>query len=346
MNGRTETLRVGPDEAARLDVFLAQSLSWASRTKVQQAISEGRVSVNGSPIRRSAWRVVPGDVIAWQVAPVIPMELAPEPLPLDIVYEDRFIIVVNKPANMAVHPGAGRWSGTLVNALLHHVGAGTIPPDGRLSESGLSEWSAQPDGTVRPGIVHRLDKDTSGLLVVAKDEVTHRALQLQFEERTAERRYAGIVWGVPAPPQGSINAPIGRSARDRTKMAVRDGGRAATTTYKTVTEFGAAALIHFRLRTGRTHQIRVHAQHIGHPILGDRAYGGAEVRVGPLTTRRKAFYSNLFGVLTRQALHAQTLGFVHPATGESMQWESSLPSDIVHVLAQLARDPGYAAASP
>ncbi len=336
------TLRVGPGEAVRLDVFLAQAISWTSRNQVQQAIAEGRVSVNGSPAQRAAWRVAPGDEITFRIAAAPPMALVPEPVPLDVLYEDSSILVVNKPAGMAVHPGAGRYSGTLVNALLHHVGANTITQQEVPRGLGLSTEYARAGSIIRPGIVHRLDMDTSGLMVVAKDEISHRALQKQFEERTVKRLYAGVVWGLPAPPGGEIDAPVGRSRRDRTKMTVRADGRRAITLYQTITTFGAAALVHFRLKTGRTHQIRVHARHVGHPILGDSAYGGVTIRVGHITARRRAFYANLFSVLNRQALHAKTLGLVHPCTGEAMQWEAALPADMAYTLTQLKRDPGYA----
>ena len=335
----------GYHEEARLDVYLARFLHNASRTKVQRGIKGGHVTVNGAVVRRPSHTVLPGDMIRCRVMRPPPLDVEPEAIPLDIVYEDDFLIIVNKAAGMVVHPAFGHRTGTLVHALLHHVGGGPLHFDEggeALNEDmGLSTINAGPlrpgDPTVRPGIVHRLDKDTSGLMVVARDDATHRALARQFEQRTIRRAYLGLVWGVPDPPQGTIDAPLGRDPRDRKKMAVvaPERGKQAVTHVETVEAMVFTALVRFRLETGRTHQIRVHARHLGHPILGDPTYEGQTIRYGPRTAKRRTFFNNLFDALPRQALHAQTLGFIHPHTGEDVFFTSNLPEDIQHVLGRL-----------
>ena len=336
----------GYHEEARLDVYLTRFVQNASRTKVQRGIKDGHVTVNGKVVRRPSHTVQPGDVIRCRVRRSPPMEVTPEAIPLDIVYEDDFLIVVNKAVGMVVHPAYGNRTGTLVHALLYHVGGGPLHFEGGEAEAldedlGLSTINAAPlrpgDPVVRPGIVHRLDKDTSGVMVVAKDDATHRALARQFEQHTTQRNYLGLVWGVPDPPEGTIDAPLGRDPRDRKKMAVvaPERGKQAVTHYETVEVMQFTALVRFRLETGRTHQIRVHARHLGHPILGDPTYGGQAIRYGPSTAKRRAFYDNLFKVLTRQALHAQTLGFIHPHTGEDVLFTTDLPEDMQHVLDRL-----------
>lgn len=323
-------------DAARVDVYLARRMA-CSRNKIQQAIRNGGVRVNDTVIRRASRSLIAGDVLTVQMAPVRPIRLQPEPLPLDIVYEDASLMVINKAAGMAVHPGAGRPSGTLVNALLHHVGA--APGEWAGQVDGLSTGPEASSEVIRPGIVHRLDMDTSGLMVVAKDDYTHQVLQAQFEARTIDRQYVGIVWGIPVPRSGEINAAIGRDSRVRIRMAVRAGGRSAVTCYETLATFAHASLVSFRLQTGRTHQIRVHAQHIGHAIMGDKVYNGDSILYGPVTLRRRAFYRNLFERLPRQALHAQRLGFVHPRSGVLMCWERNWPSDMECAIERLHRDP-------
>ncbi|HEX7069776.1 MAG TPA: RluA family pseudouridine synthase, partial [Rhodothermales bacterium] len=321
----------GYREDARLDVYLTRFLPNASRAKVQQGIRDGRAIVNDRVMSRVSYRVQPGDRIVCRLDRPPPMEARPESIPLDVVYEDDWLIVVNKPAGMVVHPAHGNQTGTLVNALLHHVGATTLSiediEDVDEEDVGLSVVNAVPaapgDPSIRPGIIHRLDKDTSGLLVVAKDDVTHRRLARQFEHRTIRRRYLAIVWGIPDPPSGRIEAPIGRSPRDRKRMAVvpPELGKHAVTHYETVEHQAYTALLRFRLETGRTHQIRVHALHIGHPVLGDVRYDGRRIRYGPDTARRRTFYENLFELMPRQGLHAATLGFKHPQTGEEVDFE-------------------------
>jgi 23S rRNA pseudouridine1911/1915/1917 synthase len=363
----------GQEPGVRLDQYLTSKLPNATRAKVQRGIREGRVSVNGAPQAKPSYPVQPGDRIVCRVLRPPPVEVVPEPIPLDVVYEDAWLLVVNKPAGMVVHPAYGHRSGTLVNALLHHVGAGPLsaadlargvdeddeddpsagsgpapstgsgqaPSAGSGQAVGLSTVSAGPrfegDPTARPGLVHRLDKDTSGLLVVAKDDAAHAALAAQFAGRRIRRLYLALVWGVPSPPAGRVETGLGRDPRDRKRMAVRPEGQGkwAATNYETVEAFAHTALVRFRLETGRTHQIRVHALHLGHPLLGDATYGGDRIRSGPDTTRRRQFFANLFEAMPRHALHAHTLGFRHPATGRDLDFEAPLPADMAYVLEQL-----------
>jgi len=310
----------------RLDVTLAKVDSIGSRSQAQKMIRSGHVTVDDEVILKPSHAVKPNAVIHWEVPTVEPLDLIPQAIPLDIVHEDESLLVVNKAAKMPVHPGAGRTKGTLVNALLHHV------------PEHLPHATDEP---FRPGIVHRLDMDTTGLLVVAKNDVAHRALQSQFEARTVRRQYVGIVWGIPEPRSGTIDAPIGRSSRNRIIMCVRPDGKPAVTRYETHEILGPATLMRFELSTGRTHQIRVHLQSIGHPLIGDSAYGGTIIRYGSVTRNRKAFYSNIFDVLDRQALHAQSLGFLHPDTGSFMEFTAEMPEDMVWTVEQLQKDSAY-----
>lgn len=347
----------GYREHERLDVYLTRFLHNATRNKVQQGIRDGRVDVNGETVRRSSHAVQAGDRIVCRILRPPPMEILPEAIPLRIVFEDEHLIVLDKAAGMVVHPAYGNRTGTMVHALLHHVGTGPISldhdeeetqeDDGDDSATGLSTINAAPrfdgDIAIRPGIVHRLDKDTSGLIVVAKNDVAHQKLAKQFADRTIRRRYEALVWGHPEPPQGRIEATLGRDSRDRRKVAVVPDGRGkhAVTHYDTIERFAFTSHVAFRLETGRTHQIRVHARHIGNPVLGDETYGGTRIGSGPDIARRRAFFRNLFDVLPRQALHARTLGFVHPATGEPMDFDSPLPEDIAYALSRLRDgDPG------
>ncbi len=340
----------GYHEDGRLDVYVARFMPNASRTKVQRGIRDRQVTVNGVVVDKPSHPVQAGDVIRCTVLRPLPMEAQSEPIPLDVVFEDAYLLVVDKPAGMVVHPAFGHRSGTLVNALLHHVGAGTLRFEGDDDEMqdedvGLSTLNAAPqrpgEPVIRPGIVHRLDKDTSGLLVVAKDDETHRGLARLFAARTIRRSYLAIVWGVPAPVAGTVDTRLGRDPRDRKRMAVvRRGGKRAVTHYTCLEAHQHTALVAFRLETGRTHQIRVHAQHLGHPVFGDDTYGGRTIRVGPSTARRKAFCANLFKRLPRQALHAHTLGFTHPRTGADLDFTAPLPDDMQQVLDQLRRVEG------
>ena len=298
----------------RLDLFLTHHVENATRTKVQAAIRAGYVLVDGVAAR-SSHPVAPGEVIHVTLPRTPPPDVLPEPIPLEIVYEDDHLLVVNKPAGMVTHPAYGNYTGTLVNALLHHC----------------ASLSAVNDAT-RPGIVHRLDKDTSGLMVVAKTDQAHAHLARQFAKRTIRREYQAIVWGALAGPTGVIEANLGRSKSDRKKMAVVQEGKTAVTEYTVLERFPYLSLVRLRLQTGRTHQIRVHLAHIQHPVFGDPTYNGRRILYGPGSARQKAEVQALLEILTRQALHARTIGFRHPATGADVMFESSLPEDMSRVL--------------
>jgi 23S rRNA pseudouridine1911/1915/1917 synthase len=319
------------------------------------------VVVNNEVSTKPSRVVQAGDEIVCTLMKPPPMDILPEDIPLDVRYEDEHLLIVNKAAGMVVHPAFGHRTGTLVHALLHHMGSDPIllessgdPDDDSDEDSddepgsdgqigGLSTINLAPrfdgDPVLRPGIVHRLDKDTSGLLVVAKHDRAHAGLSRQFAERTTRRRYSAIVWGVPDPASGTVTTDLARDVRDRRKMATVDAGKGkhAITHYRVVEPFGYTALAEFRLETGRTHQIRVHAAHIAHPIFGDPVYGGDRIRYGRDEGQRRTFYGNLFKALPRQALHARSLGFTHPMTGEEMDFEAELPDDMEHVLDRLRK---------
>ena len=338
-------IRVAPGQTpVRLDLYVTDKTANATRSKVQRAIKEGRVDVNGETVTKPSTPVQPGDHVVCRVLRPPPIDVAPEAIPLDVVYEDDTLLVVDKPAGMVVHPAHGHRSGTLINALLHHVGAGPLSAedldDADDDDVGLAVSTAGPqypgDPTVRPGLVHRLDKDTTGLMVVAKTDVAAAHLGRQFAERTIQRRYLALVWGEPG--EGRVEGWLGRSPRDRKKIAVRPEGEGkwAATRYHTVEAFGATALVGLQLETGRTHQIRVHAASIGHPVFGDTTYGGDRIVYGAAEGSRKAFVGNLFKRLgPRQALHAATLGFVHPETGRAMDFQAPLPDDVAWVVDRL-----------
>ena len=344
----TYDVPAGYRAAERLDVYLANHTENATRSKVQRAIKDGLLTVDGQVERKPSRVLQGGERIACRVMRPPPLVLTPEPIPLAVVYEDEHLLVVDKPAGMVVHPAYGHRSGTLVNALLHHVGAGAVSfedadadADEEPEDIGLSTTNAAPrfegDLVVRPGIVHRLDKDTSGLIVVAKHDAAHAHLARQFMDRTIRRRYLALVWGVPEPAEGTVTTHLGRDPRDRKRVAVLPEGRGkhAVTHYAVEEALRHTALVRFRLETGRTHQIRVHARHLGHPILGDATYDGLRLHAGPDVGTRRAFFRNLFEAMLRQALHAHTLGFRHPATGEALDFESPLPADMRHVLERL-----------
>jgi 23S rRNA pseudouridine1911/1915/1917 synthase len=262
-----------------------------------------------------------GQVIKFQVVEQGARKIEPEDIPLDIFFEDEHLLVVNKPAGMMVHPASGIYSGTLVNALLHHT----------------RELSAE-GGDLRAGIVHRLDKDTTGLLMVAKTDQAHRRLAEQLAERTVRREYRAIVWGQFPADDGRIDSPIGRSRGDRKKMAVRlVEGRKAVTHYHIEEEFGVCSFLALKLETGRTHQIRVHLAHLGHPVLGDPKYGGRRKKLSGLSSPAREVGQELLKVMDRQALHAKLLGFTHPMTGTFMQFESDLPEDMETALKTLRK---------
>lgn len=347
----------GYDEGTRLDRYLARFLPNVSRTKVQRGIKEGFVTVNKEVIDKPSYSVQAEDVIICKILRPPPIEARPEAIPLDIIYEDEDLIIVNKAAGMVVHPAYGNRTGTLVNALLYHVGSASIDVESDDDEElddddvGLSTVDAIPqvegDPSIRPGIVHRLDKDTSGLLVVAKNDVAHRGLAKQFANRSIQRRYLAILWGTPDPPEGRIETEIGRDPRDRKRMAVVPPatGKVAATRYEVIEPFEYLSVCAFRLETGRTHQIRVHAQHMNHPVLGDETYGGRALRFGPASSNRKAFFKNLFERMDRQALHAETLGFVHPTTGEAVSFQVDPPEDMSFVIERLRTIEGAGAST-
>jgi 23S rRNA pseudouridine1911/1915/1917 synthase len=297
----------------RIDKFLMNLIEKATRNKIQQAAKEDMIWANGVPVK-SNYKVKPHDEI--QVMFTHPPHenlLIAEDIPLDIVYEDADLMVVNKPAGMVVHPGHGNYSGTLINALLHHS----------------AQWPVNSDD--HPGLVHRIDKDTSGLLVVAKNDQAMVHLSKQFADKTSERQYIALVWGTLDQEQGTITGHIGRSLKNRLQMDVfPDGayGKEAVTHYQVVERLGYITLVSCRLETGRTHQIRAHFKHIGHPLFNDERYGGHQILKGTTFTKYKQFVENAFKVLPRQALHAQTLGFIHPRTGERCFFESPIPQDM------------------
>lgn len=313
------TVPDGQHESIRLDVYITSFVENATRNKVQDAIKDGYVQVNGKK-EKASYKMQPGDKIFIELPKPPPPEAKPEELDLNLMYEDDDIIIVNKEAGMVVHPAYGNWTGTLVNGLMHHV----------------DELAEHDDNDLRPGIVHRLDKDTSGVLVVAKNDEALAKLSAKFAEKDVERTYWAIVWGTPA-EEGTIEGDIGRSKHDRKLMTVLPNGRGkhAVTHWKVLEYFDYLSLVEVRLETGRTHQIRVHFNHIGHNIFGDKTYGGTSVRYGPNTGARKVLFHKLITGLNRQALHAKTLGFEHPRTGEKVSFDSELPNDFAHVLKSL-----------
>ncbi|RFC53486.1 RluA family pseudouridine synthase [Brumimicrobium aurantiacum] len=307
-------------EVLRVDKFLMDRLANTSRNKIQNAAKNGNILVNNKAVKQN-YKIKPEDEVSIVMPyPVREIELIPEDIPLDIHYEDDTVIVVNKPANMVVHPGYGNYSGTLVNALIHHIDQLPTKPD---------------DYYGRPGLVHRLDKHTTGLMVIAKTEDALTNLSKQFFDRTTERRYHALVWGDVKEDEGTITGNLGRSLKDRKLMTVfpdGDYGKHAVTNYKVLRRYGYVTLIECKLETGRTHQIRAHMKYIGHTLFNDLEYGGNKVLKGTTFTKYKQFVMNNFALLTGQALHAKTLGFVHPKTKEFMRFESDLPDDFSAVL--------------
>ncbi|MBP7644250.1 MAG: RluA family pseudouridine synthase [Saprospiraceae bacterium] len=306
----------------RIDKFLMMKLDQVSRNRVQNAISVGSILVNGKEVK-SNYKVKPQDHIAL-VLPRNPDDdapLEPQYIPLNIVYEDDDVMVINKQPGLVVHPGVGNMDQTLVNALLYHFG-----------EQGLTLFL---ENKQRPGIVHRIDKDTSGLMVIAKTELAMTHLAKQFFDHTIDRSYVALVWGQPEEEKGTIDAPIGRHARERKQMTVVDemeGGKSARTHYEVLEPLYYVSLIKCQLETGRTHQIRVHMKHIGHTLFNDDRYGGDKILKGTVFTKYKQFVDNCFAILPRQALHAKSLGFTHPTTGKRMFFDSDLPEDFVALL--------------
>ncbi len=297
----------------RIDKFLMNLIPNATRNKIQNAASAGDIYVNDIPVK-SNYKVKPFDVIRIMLThPPFENRVDPENIPLDIVYEDDALLLINKPAGLVVHPGHGNYTGTLVNALAYHF-------------ENLPKNSSE-----RPGLVHRIDKDTTGLLVIAKTEVAMSHLAKQFEAKTTEREYIAIVWGNVKEDEGTIEGNITRHLKDRMQMSVSHDpeiGKPAITHYKVLERFGYVTLISCQLETGRTHQIRVHMKHLGHPLFNDERYGGHLILKGTTFTKYKQFIENCFKILPRQALHAKTLGFVHPVTGKILRFDTDLPQDM------------------
>ncbi len=300
----------------RVDKYLMNYIEKATRNKIQKAAKDGNIYVNDVPVKQN-YKVKAGDVVQVMFEhPPYEFLLTPENIPLDIIYEDDTVLVVNKPAGMVVHPGHGNYSGTLINALVYHF-------------ENLPNNSSD-----RPGLVHRIDKDTSGLLVIAKTEHAMAHLSKQFFDKTSAREYVAMVWGNVEEDEGTVEGNIGRHPKNRLQNTVYEGddaekGKPAVTHFKVLERFGYVTLLACKLETGRTHQIRVHMKYIGHTLFNDERYGGEKILKGTTFTKYKQFVENCFKVLPRQALHAKTLGFTHPKTGEWMSFNSDLPEDMV-----------------
>jgi 23S rRNA pseudouridine1911/1915/1917 synthase len=303
----------------RVDKFLQVRIENASRSKIQSAAENGSILVNENPVK-SNYKVKPGDVVTVVLEyPPREIEIIPEDIPLDVVYEDDYFVIVHKPPGLVVHPSYGHYSGTLINALAFRY----------------KDLPIFNGNDARPGLVHRIDKDTSGLLVIAKNEEAKTKIALQFFEHTTHRRYVAIVWGSFDEEEGIITGNIGRSLKNRKVMDVfPDGeyGKHAVTHYKVLERLGYVTLVECRLETGRTHQIRAHMKHIGHPLFNDAEYGGDQILKGTTFTKYKQFVQNCFNLLPRQALHAKELGFIHPKTKEMVLFNSEIPDDMQKVI--------------
>jgi 23S rRNA pseudouridine1911/1915/1917 synthase len=307
----------------RLDVFLSEVWPELSRAQAKRLVASGAVSVSGA-LRKASYALKPGDVVSATIPDPEPSRLQPESIPLDIVYEDGYLLVVNKPAGLTVHPAAGARRGTLVHALLHHCD----------DLSGIG-------GVLRPGIVHRLDKGTSGLLVVAKNDSVHRHLSEQIRERSLKRFYRAIVWGWPGADEGCVDAPVGRHPTARKKMAVREsGGKRAVTRYELIRRYEFLSLLELELETGRTHQIRTHMAHLGCPVFGDPEYGGRRKALNACRGSLAREGAALLKSISRQALHAWRLSLVHPVLERRMEFTASLPCDMELILERLEEGPG------
>ncbi|TVR41312.1 MAG: RluA family pseudouridine synthase, partial [Bacteroidia bacterium] len=303
----------------RIDKYISAKIEGISRNKIQNTARAGNILVNGEAVK-SNYKVKPGDEISIVMSyPPREIELIPEDIPLDIVFEDEHIVIVNKPAGLVVHPGYGNYSGTLVNALVYHFG----------------HLPQQNDETIKPGLVHRIDKDTSGLLLVAKTEFAQIRLAKAFFDRKIDRIYEALVWGNIAEDEGTITGHIGRSLKNRKVMDVFPGGeygKHAVTHYRVLEHFGYVTLVECRLETGRTHQIRAHFKHIKSPLFNDATYGGDQILKGTTFTKYKQFVKNCFQLIPRHALHAKTLGFTHPVRGDYMHFDAPLPEDMHRVI--------------
>lgn len=303
----------------RIDKFLSDRMENTSRTRIQNAAAAGCILVNNNPVK-SNYKIKPGDLVQVVLpSPPREIELIPQDIPLDIVYEDDDLVVVNKKPGMVVHPGYGNYTGTLVNALMWH----------------FKDLPLFSTGESRPGLVHRIDKNTSGILVIAKNEFALYKLSKQFYDRTTDRKYIALVWGIPDPREGTITGNVGRSIKDRKVMQVfrdEEEGKPAITHYKVLEDFGYISMVECKLETGRTHQIRVHFSHIKHPLFNDEEYGGDKIIKGTTFTKYQQFIRNCFAILPRQALHAKTLAFDHPVTGQRMSFDSEIPDDMMQVI--------------
>lgn len=303
----------------RIDKYLVTRMERTSRNRIQQAADAGCIIVNGRAVK-SSYQVKPDDEISICMdRPRYDFEIVPEDIPLDVVYEDASVLVVNKPAGLVVHPGHGNWTGTLVNALAYY----------------FRDTDGYDVNDPRLGLVHRIDKDTSGLLVIAKTPEAKTDLGLQFFNKTTRRLYNALVWGEPKEHSGTVDAPIYRDPRDKLRMAIAPDeivGKRAVTHYRTLEDFGYATLVECRLETGRTHQIRVHMASLGHPLFNDARYGGDRILRGTTSGAYRQFIHHCFDACPRQALHARTLGFRHPDTGEEMDFEAPLPTDFSSLL--------------
>jgi len=298
----------------RIDKFLTHELSDFSRSRIQQLIDEEKITINGFPTKANH-RVKTSELIRIVIPTPKKLELLPQNIPLKIVFEDTYLIVVNKEAGMVVHPAFGNYSGTLVNALLYHC----------KNLSSVNDY-------LRPGIVHRLDKDTSGLLVVAKDDVSHRRLAEQFMNRTIKREYLTIVWGLMKEESGRIEMCLARSRKDRTKMIIQSEGKLAITNYQVLEDHRICSLLKIKLETGRTHQIRAHMSHLGHPVVGDPTYGGRHKSILGLSQKDRRYGIQMLKMMPRQALHARCIGFIHPISQKWLYFESELPNDMEALL--------------
>lgn len=317
-----ERFRVTADkrqELLRIDKFLMNRVEGATRNKIQQALESGHITVNGGQVK-SNYKVRPGDeIVVYDTRRPESTEVIPEQMDLSIAHEDEEVLIINKPAGMVVHPGCGNYSGTLVNGLAWY----------------LKQENVDTDALPRVGLVHRIDKDTSGLIVIAKSEKAMTDLSAQFKKHTVHRRYIALVWGDVEEEEGTVVAHIGRHQRFRKIMDAYpegDHGKEAITHYRVLERFNYVTLLELRLETGRTHQIRVHMKHIGHPLFNDATYGGDRIVKGTVFTRYKQFIDNCFKILPRHALHAKELGFTHPGTGEWTQFDSPLPDDMDQVI--------------
>lgn len=303
----------------RIDKYLFERIVNASRNRIQSAADAGFVMANGKPVK-SSYKVKPMDVLTVMMdRPKYDNDIIPEDIPLDIVYEDSELMVINKPAGLVVHPGCGNYHGTLVNAIAWH----------------LRDVPTYDPNDPQVGLVHRIDKDTSGLLVIAKTPDAKTSLGMQFYNKTTKREYNALVWGIVEEDEGTITGNIGRNPKDRMQMAVMtdpNQGKHAVTHYKVLERLGYVTLVKCVLETGRTHQIRVHMKHIGHVLFNDERYGGNEILKGTHFSKYKQFVNNCFDICPRQALHAKTLGFVHPKTGEEMFFTSELPKDMTDLI--------------